>query len=138
MRDYTHIYEAKLGFQCEVDEQLFHEMKVDTLAEWQKFVGIIFDEIKIKEGIVYNKHTSEIVGFINLGEVTNQLLEFERLCEDDDVRSATPCVAKYVNCFMIRGVFVPMTFPYAQFATTGASADELFPLVWEAVKRLSY
>lgn len=44
--------------------------------------------------------------------------------------------AKYINCFMVRGVFVPIHFPYAQFSTTGATANELFPLLWEAIKRL--
>lgn len=138
LRDYTHTYDPKVGFQKELDQQLLDEIKFETLAEWQKYVGIIFDEMKIKEGIVYDKHTSEVIGFVNLGDVTNQLLEFEQLCTDDgdDVCRATPHVAKYVNCFMVRGVFVPTTFPYAQFATTGASADELFPLVWEAVKRI--
>ena len=52
LRDYTHVYQ---GFQCEVDQHLCDEMKIEeTLAEWQKHVGIIFDEMKVKEGIVYN------------------------------------------------------------------------------------
>ena len=40
--------------------------------------------------------------------------------------------------FMIRGLFSSLEFPYAHFATRGASADILFPLVWEAVERLEY
>ena len=136
LHDYTHIYKPKVGFSKELDQQLLDEIKIDTLAEWQKYVGLIFDEMKVKEGIVYNKHSGEVIGFVNLGEVTNQLQEFERLCADDEGRVDTPRIAKYVNSFMVRGVFVPMTFPYAEFATAGISADELFPLVWEAIKRL--
>ena len=119
--DYTHIYEPKVGFSKELDQQLLDEIKIDTLAEWQKYVGLIFDEMKVKEGIVYNKHSSEVIGFVDLGKVTNQLQEFERLCTDDERRVDTPRIAKYVNSFMVRGVFVPMTFPYA---TAGISADE--------------
>ena len=26
------------------------------LEEWQKYVAVVFDEIKIKEDLVYNKH----------------------------------------------------------------------------------
>ena len=39
---------------------------------------------------------------------------------------------------MIRGLFSSLEFPYAHFATRGASANTLFPLVWEAVERLEY
>ena len=76
LRDYTHLYTSKFGFQAEVDQQLYDEFEVASLAEWQKCVGLIFDEMKIKDGIVYNKHNCEIVGYTNLGDVTNQLLEY--------------------------------------------------------------
>ena len=135
LRDYTHLYDPKLGFQTEVDQQLYEDLKVDELAEWQKHIGLVFDEMKIKEGIVYDKHCCEILGFINLGGVTNQLLEFEKLCDGEDA-SYIPPVAKYICCFMIRGIFMNINFPYAQFATTSISSDELFPLIWEAIKRL--
>lgn len=57
LRDYTNIIKAKSGFQCEVDEQLFKEAKVEELADHQKYISLIFDEVKIKEDLVYNKHT---------------------------------------------------------------------------------
>lgn len=40
------------------------EAKIDSLDDWQKFVGVVFDEMKIKEGIVYDKHQCRVVGFI--------------------------------------------------------------------------
>ena len=40
--------------------------------------------------------------------------------------------------FMVRGMFSGLQFPYAHFATKGATADQLFPLVWEAVQQLEY
>ena len=36
--------------------------------------------------------------------------------------------------FMVRGMFSSLEFPYAQFSTKGATADVLFPIVWEAVR----
>ena len=74
LRDYTHVYDTRLGFQVDVDKQVCNEFKVDEVAEWQKYVGLVFDEIKVKEGIVYNKNSGEIIGYVNLSEVTNQLL----------------------------------------------------------------
>ena len=37
--------------------------------------------------------------------------------------------------FMVRGLLTGLEYPYAQFATNGATADTLFPIVWEAVQR---
>ena len=38
--------------------------------------------------------------------------------------------------FMVRGMFCALQFPYAHVATTGISADSLYPVVWEAVQWL--
>ena len=73
LRDYTHLIKAATGIQPEVSVQLMKEAKVKDLEEWQKYVAVVFDEIKIKEDLVYNKHTYEIIGFIDLGDVNNQL-----------------------------------------------------------------
>ena len=37
---------------------------------------------------------------------------------------------------MVRGLFIHLNFPYAQFATRNLLADLIFPLVWEAVRKL--
>ena len=132
LRDYTHLYNPKLGFQKEVDQQLYEDLKVDQLADWQKHVGIVFDEIKIKEWIVYDRHGCEILGFLNLGGVVNHLHDFEKLCNGEEESYVPPVVC----CFMVHGIFVKTNFPYAQFATKSISSDELFPLIWEAIKRL--
>ena len=78
LRDYTHFIKAKAGFQAEVDRQLCPEAKIDTIPNCQKFVCFMFDEVKIKEDLVYDKHSGELVGFVNVGDVNNQLLQFER------------------------------------------------------------
>ena len=73
LRDYTHQVKAATGIQPEVNAQIIKEAKVNTLEEWKKYVAVVFDEVKIREDLVYNKHTSEIIGFLDLGEVNNQL-----------------------------------------------------------------
>ena len=40
--------------------------------------------------------------------------------------------AKYVNAFMIRGIFSNLCYPFAYYASTSFNADQLFPLVWGA------
>ena len=47
LRDYTHYYELKTGFQDEVDEQLWQEISALRLPEHRNHFGILLDEMKI-------------------------------------------------------------------------------------------
>ena len=62
--------------------------EVDSLSlpENRKYVGIIIDEMKVKEGLVFNKYTGEVIGFTNLGDVNNNLLQLEN--EDEHLSVA--------------------------------------------------
>ena len=89
----------------------------------------------MKEDLVFNKHTCELVGFTGVGDINDHLNKVE---EQLDGKKPHSNVATHMLLFMIRGLFSSLEFPYAHFATRGASADTLFPLVWEAVERLEY
>lgn len=78
LRDYTHWIDSSTGFHADVDKQLMDEAKVKTCPDFQKYVCLLLDEVRIKEDLVYDKHTSQIIGFINLGDVNNQLSRFQR------------------------------------------------------------
>ena len=58
LQDYTRWIKADCGVQPKVTEQLMKEANLDSLEEWQKYVAVFFDEMKIKEGIVYSKSDS--------------------------------------------------------------------------------
>lgn len=77
LRDYTHFVKAQFGFSPEVDTQLQREAKLDSTPPHQRHICLVFDEVKIKD-LVYNKHSGNIIGFTNVGEVNNQLLAFEQ------------------------------------------------------------
>ena len=132
LQDYTRWVKADVGIQPEVTEQLRREARVDSLQEWKKYVAVVFDEVKVKEGIVYDKHECRIVGFVDFGDVNNALLAFERSMNGDADRT----VAKHMLVFMVRGIFIKLQFPYAQYPTTDLSAELLHPIVWEVVKNL--
>ena len=135
LQDYTHFIEASVGIQTDVTRQLLSEAKMDTLEDYQKYVALMFDEMKIKEGIVYDKHECKVVGFVDVGSVNNKLHLFEQSLADDG-EEATNSIAKHMLVFMVRGVFINLQFPYAQYPTTDLSADILFPLVWEVIRNL--
>lgn len=135
LRDYTHYVPPQTGFQDGVPEQLAREAKLDELEEWQKFVCLAFDEMKIKEGLVYNKYADQLVGFVALDDVSDHLLEFERLCQSDSTLQK-PELASHMLVLLVRGIFTSLKFPLAQFPTTNVASHQLYPVVTEAVMRL--
>ena len=56
LQDYTRWVKTVLP---EVTEQLQEEAKLDSLEEWQKYVAVLFDEIKIKEGMLIARVTAD-------------------------------------------------------------------------------
>ena len=139
LRDYTHFIKSGTGIQAEVTQQLISETNFYNLEEWQKFVEVIFDEMKIKEGLVYDKHECKIKGFVDLGDINNHLMTFEKSITEtinDDSSTNTFPVAKQMLTFMVRGIFIKLNFPYAQYPTVGITAEQLFPIAWEIVRNL--
>ena len=45
-------------------------------------------------------------------------------------------LAKHVLVLMVRGTMFNLSFPYAHFGTEGITADLLYPVIWEAIRRL--
>ena len=129
LRDYLHYFVSKPGFQNEVHQQLLEEVNLLQLSESKKYVSLIIDEMKIKEGLVYNKQSGNVIGFTDLGDINNHLTQLENGYEH-------PSVATHVLVLMIHGAFFKLEFPYAHFGTEGICADEIYPIVWEAIRRL--
>lgn len=120
LQDYIHYNPNNVGFQDGAHQQIVEELAV----------SLIIDEMKIKEGLVYNKYTGEIIGFSHLGDINDYL---QRLEQSDNQH---PPVATHVLGLMIRGMLFKMEFPYAHFSTTGITAETLFPIIWDAVRNL--
>ena len=92
------------------------------------------DEMKIKENLVYDKHSAEVIGFVDLGNFNEELAELEQLCSSD-LELHRP-VATHILALMVRGLFMDINFPYAHFPTKNLTADDLSSLVWEDIERL--
>ena len=37
-----------------------------------RYIVLVWDEMKVKEDLVFNKHTCELVGFTGVGDITQQ------------------------------------------------------------------
>uniref|UniRef100_A0A1X7U031 Transposable element P transposase n=1 Tax=Amphimedon queenslandica TaxID=400682 RepID=A0A1X7U031_AMPQE len=134
LNDYTHWISAKPGFSHEVDMFLRSEAKIDELEEWQRFVVLILDEIKIQEDLVFDKSGHRLHGFVNLGDINRELKAHDDQASDSFCASSN--IATHVLTLMVRGIFIKLEFPYANFPTQNVTADDLYWIVWEAVRCL--
>lgn len=81
-----------------------------------RYVVMIVDEMKIHEDLVFDKHGRNLLGFINLGTVNEQLQQLERRTEDAQPHES---IATHMLTVMVRGIFIKLEFPYASFPTQG-------------------
>ena len=135
LRDYTHWIKGEAGFQASVNRQLIKEANIRE--EKDEYITLVFDEMKVREDLVFDKHSCRLVGFVNLGEINNTLNTFEQQCKDGEQPIINEgAVATHMLVFMIRGLFTSLEFVFAQFPTNGVTGDALFPIVWEAIRNI--
>ena len=113
----------------DVIKHLLEEIK--EYSDFQKFAAIIFDEMKIKSGLVHNRHSGKIVGFSDNGDINNELFEFHQRVEN---KIDTKLIVTHVLTFMVRGLCTSLEYPFAYYAANGFTSDQLFPCVWETVQ----
>jgi len=87
-----------------------------------RYAVLVFDEMKIREDLVFNKFTGEIVGFVDFGE-NSMDKHFSALKKDCTMQKSKPLdertLATHMLTVMVRGIFFHLNFPFAQFAATG-------------------
>lgn len=108
---------------------------VKPSTERNKYVLLLIDEMHIREDLVYDKHSGELIGYANLGDINNHLfflIDFEQSINDQ----AEPKFAKTMLVFMVRGMFNKLQFAYVQFPAVDLTGDLLYEPFWEAVRRI--
>ena len=71
------------------------------------------DEMKIQENLVRDKHTGELIGYVDLGDID---LNYAKLLK-------VITVASHVLVFLIRSIVNLFEFSLANFATDGISVS---------------
>ena len=137
LRDYSNAVKAAPGFSLEVDQQILQAAKLASSPDYHRLVVLLIDELHIKEELIYDKHSGQLIGFVNLGKINNHLARFEQSLFDDDHPTVNnPPLAKSMLAFMVRGLFTKLKFVYAQFPCISLTGEQLFCPFWEAVFRL--
>jgi hypothetical protein len=118
LRDYTNVLHPRSGFQIEV----FMELKelAENLEDNERWVCLLHDEIKLKSGLVYDKRSDELIGFIDTPH-------------RDEKSAKENHLATYALVFMVVGVTNNIKMSIGYFPTRTATADEIFPNLWTAI-----
>ena len=55
---------------------------VEKLPDNKQYIVLLFDEMKICENLLYDQHRARVIGYVQIGEVNDELARFE---QTDDV-----------------------------------------------------
>ena len=81
--------------------------------------------MKIQYGLVWDKHSGDLIGYVDIGDVEVNYATLENTKE----------IASHDLPNLIRGIINTFKFSLANFATTNVTAVQLF-LFWKAVRIL--
>ena len=121
LRDYKTFIWPKRGFQDHVVKEL--QSLTNMYFDVQRYVVLLFDEMKIKSNLVFDKVTGELIGYVDLGDPEVNYATLDKIDE----------VASHAMVFLVRGLCTELKFSLAYFATDGVTSGQLMPLFWEAV-----
>ena len=121
LRDYRNYIRPQRGFQEGVIEEL--KSITNSYFDVQRYVVLLFDEMKVLSNLVFDKVTGELIGFVDLGDPDVNFAVLEKADE----------IATHALAFLIRGVCTQLKFSLAYFATSGVTSIQLLPIFWEAV-----
>lgn len=111
LADYTHWTTPHSGVQLEFVEE-FKRLLADVTCG-HHHCAISMDEMKIKRGLVFDKHSGTLVGFTDLGSVNRDIEVLMSENEEEEVRGKP---ADQVFVFLARAVFKPsLSVPVAHY-----------------------
>ena len=88
---------------------------------------LVFDEVKLKEDLVFDKHSLELV---QIGDINSHLAKFES-CSMPQQSTTAPQLATHMLSFMVSGMMTDLQFPYVSFSCSTISGDQLYSMVWD-------
>ncbi|XP_070177865.1 uncharacterized protein [Littorina saxatilis] len=131
--DYSNYLPNTNGFSTQCAIHLKEEAEKLGLFEheWKSYVGILQDEVQINQSLVYDRHTGNLIGYVDLNETANELDNLHKCMNEKSNQVATNMLV-----VMVRGAVTSLKYPFACFATTGATGEYLCSIIWEAVRIL--
>ena len=109
LRDFKKYVRSERGF----NKHIINELKIKNFSDNEKFFVILIEEMKIHSNLVWDKHTGEPIGYVDLGDTELNYATLEK----------TDNKSTHILAFLICIIVNPFKFSPANFATSGASAS---------------
>ena len=122
LRDYRNFFKPRAGFHPDNIEKLKNQ--TSQYFDIQRYVVLSFDEMKIQSKLVFDKHSNELIGFVDLGE------------EELNLSSGSSDLATHALVFFVRGAASNLKYALAYFLTKDVTSYQIMPLFWKAVSIL--
>ena len=137
LRDYTNWCSSHSGVQFEYIEQVKKAMSQEGVSEDERQFTLLFDEMKVRGGLMFRKSTGRLIGFCDLVQANRDIDHLFSSPSEGSAGDQTPQLAKNMLAFMIRPIFCPsLVFMIAAFPTVQLTGYKLFPLVWNVIESL--
>ena len=120
LRSYRNSFEPGAGYLPQNIASLISRTKFFT--DLEKWVVVMFDEMKIKCNLVFNKHSEKLIGFVDLGDPQINYATF------DEIQPASHVLAFYVG-----GITTKLSFMFGYFFTRNVVSFQIMPLFWRGV-----
>ena len=89
---------------------------------------ISFDEMKIQSDLVFDKHSNELIGFVDLGDEVSNVAVFDK----------PTTITTHVLAFMVRGIASDLKYILGYFSTENLTSYQIMPIFWKAVSILKF
>ena len=124
LRDYKNYIRPTREFNPDIVNEL--AKKIALFSEIERYVTILIDEMKIQGNLVWDKHSGELKGFVDLGDINANFATLKN----------TETLVTHVLVFLVKSVVNPLSYRFAAFATDGITAYQIMAIFWQAVKYL--
>ena len=126
----TLLTDMQTGCNSDVISKFLKDTDIESMEPRDHNVVLLFDEMCIKPGLVFNKATGKLVGFCEMGKVNDELNKFDKYFKG----SVEAELATHVLTLMARCLFKHFNYPLAYYASVGFSSHQLNPVVWDVVR----
>ena len=121
LRDYKNYFKPKAGLNIENIDNL--QKKASSLSGIQRYVVVVMDEMKIQSNLVFDKHSGDLIGFVDLGDpMTNSAS-----LGDEDV------IVTHALAFLVSGMCSDLKHVIAYYFIENVTSYQLMSLFWKVI-----
>ena len=138
LNDYRNFNYPSSGWQMSHIEAMSNHFKTLKLRKKDRLGALLFDEVKIKEGLVFDPSTWELVGFTDLGDNCDLTDSKLSISSEEKSKKTSPKekLATHILQFFYKSIFGSFSYPCAYFLTRGINAMKLNRIFWQGVSML--